>query len=115
MTRDLAASIIAEVMYAHFGARARHDNPSAWRNLEIAHIVSQPYFSLHLAVHWSMLCFAVRLRDSGEIFGQIFRLVLVPLGSITGRLPIGNTGRANVSAFRTMPIPPGLLARMRSM
>lgn len=27
---------------------------------------------------------------------------MAPLGNLTGRLPIGNTGRANVSAFAPM-------------
>ena len=36
------------------------------------------------------------------------RLLLVPLGSLTGRLPAGNNGRARVSAFDPMPMPEGL-------
>ena len=39
-----------------------------------------------------------------EAFGQLFRLALVPLGHLTGRLPAGNPGRATVSAFRPMPV-----------
>jgi hypothetical protein len=35
-------------------------------------------------------------------------LLLAPLGSLTGRLPIGNTGRSNVSAFLPMAIPQDL-------
>lgn len=31
-------------------------------------------------------------------------LLLVPLGHLTGRLPIGNPGRAHVSAFRPMAV-----------
>ncbi|MBT8427288.1 MAG: DUF3703 domain-containing protein, partial [Erythrobacter sp.] len=31
-----------------------------------------------------------------------------PLGNLTGRLPWGNTGRANVSAFAPMPYPDDL-------
>jgi hypothetical protein len=30
--------------------------------------------------------------------------LLVPLGHFTGRLPLGNAGRSNISAFQTMPI-----------
>src|SRR3546814_13656885 len=37
--------------------------------------------------------------DWREAAGQATRLFLIPLGSFTGRLPIGNSGRANVSAF----------------
>src|SRR3546814_19744266 len=37
--------------------------------------------------------------DWREAAGQATRLFLIPLGSFTGRLPIGNSGRAHVSAF----------------
>jgi hypothetical protein len=40
----------------------------------------------------------------------LFRLALVPLGSLTGRVPVGNTGRARISAFKPMPIPSDLEA-----
>jgi len=55
-----------------------------------------------------MLTFAIFERDTREIIGQIVRLALAPLGSLTGRIPIGNTGRSNVSAFRPMPVPEDL-------
>ncbi|PKP86378.1 MAG: hypothetical protein CVT78_13865 [Alphaproteobacteria bacterium HGW-Alphaproteobacteria-17] len=93
--------------------RERHgaaDVASAWRALERAHILSQPFLVQHLASHWHMFSFAVALRDWREAAGQLFRLALVPLGSLTGRLPVGNTGRARVSAFRPMPMPSDLAA-----
>ncbi|MCU0767904.1 MAG: DUF3703 domain-containing protein [Burkholderiaceae bacterium] len=34
------------------------------------------------------------------------RLVLTPLGHLTGRLPAGNTGGSNISPFATLPVPP---------
>ena len=55
-----------------------------------------------------MLGLAIRSRDGSEIVGQLARLGLAPLGNLTGRLPIGNSGRANVSAFLTMPVPEDL-------
>ena len=41
-----------------------------------------------------MLGFAVELRDWREIAGQVVRLALAPLGAMTGRIPVGNTGRS---------------------
>lgn len=112
MMLDLARALVAEEV-ANFGAARRaSDRLAAWRALERAHIVAQPYFGLHLASHWTMLSYALRERDFKEAGGQCLRLALVPLGAITGRLPTGNTGRSNVSAFRPMPIPQDLLARM---
>lgn len=93
-------------------ARDADDVARAWRALERAHIVSQPWLSPHMRVHTHMLAFAIRLRQPGEIAGQLARLALAPLGAITGRIPRGNTGRADVSAFRPMPIPPELAAQM---
>ena len=81
---------------------------AAWLALERAHILAQPYFVAHLASHWHMLGFALAVHDWREAAGQLFRLALVPLGSLTGRLPAGNTGRARVSAFRPMPMPADL-------
>lgn len=80
----------------------------AWRALERAHIVSQPHIALHVANHWAMLKFAVSERDCKEVVGQVLRLALAPMGALTGRIPLGNTGRANVSAFQTMPVPDDL-------
>jgi len=81
--------------------------PSAddeWLRLEAAHVVGQTDLKAHTLSHWYMLKLAVRTRDWPECAGQLFRLFLVPLGHLTGRLPMGNPGRATVSAFASMPI-----------
>lgn len=104
--------VIADEMIAFRAARASGEQATAWRHLERAHIVSQPHLGLHLASHWSMLGFAVEQRDWRETAGQIVRLALAPLGSLTGRIPVGNTGRSNVSAFEAMPVPQDLAAKM---
>lgn len=89
-------------------ARRAGDFEGAWHALERAHIVSQPILRIHLAAHFAMLRLALETRDAREIAGQLWRLVLAPLGALSGRIPHGNTGRSNVSAFREMPIPPDL-------
>lgn len=61
-----------------------------------------------------MLCYAIALKDRREVFGQVFRLALVPLGALTGRIPIGNNGRARVSAFTPMTIPDDLKQAMHA-
>lgn len=108
--RHVAISLIAEEMARYRAGRRVKDHASAWQALERAHILAQPYLFPHLASHWHMLGFSLRVRDWREAGGQLFRLALVPLGSLTGRLPAGNTGRARVSAFRPMPVPPDLAA-----
>lgn len=112
MKRRRAIALIDREMAAYRDARAANDFATAWAALERAHIVSQPYLRPHLANHRAMLGFAFELRDWREVAGQIFRLVLVPLGSLTGRIPIGNTGRSNVSGFKVMAIPKELIAKI---
>ena len=74
-----------------------------WLILEAAHITGQTRLQPHLQVHWLMLWLAWQTGNRNEIAGQLFRLCLVPLGHLSGRLPMGNGGRSNVSAFKAMP------------
>ena len=62
----------------------------------------------HVRTHVAMLGAALRRRDRREIVGQVVRLVVAAPGSWTGRYPVGNTGGADVSALRPMPIPADL-------
>ena len=108
MIRQTAEELIAREMTKYSRSRTVGEHALAWRALERAHIIAQPYFVLHLRSHWNMAGFALSLHDWREVAGQLLRLALVPLGSLTGRLPAGNTGRARISAFSPMPIPPDL-------
>jgi hypothetical protein len=89
-------------------ARRAGDVDVAWRSLERGHILSQPLLSLHLKSHGLMLAFAINQRDSSEAIGQLVRLLLAPLGALTGKIPWGNSGRANVSPFQPMAVPDDL-------
>lgn len=80
----------------------------ALAQLERAHVLGQRDFMRHWHVHRLMLRAAWALADGREIRGQLLRLALVPLGHLLRRLPIGNTGRSNVSAFAPMDVPPDL-------
>ena len=91
-------------------ARAAADAAGEWQHLERAHILSQPNIRLHVATHLAMLAAALRQRNRAEVVGQLARLLLAAPGSATGKYPRGNTGGANVSAFRPMPVPADLEA-----
>lgn len=80
------------------------DAEAAWALLADAHVLSQPWIRPHVRVHVAMLSLAWSQRDRSEILGQLGRLVVAGPGSATGRYPVGNTGRADVSAFAPMPI-----------
>lgn len=88
------------------------DVPGAWLALERAHILAQPRLAMHVRVHWAMLGFAIAQGDRTEALGQLLRLLLAPIGNVTGRLPLGNTGRARVSAFAPMALPADLRKAM---
>lgn len=103
-----ARRVIEKEMAAYRSAASSGDDDRAWRHLERVHIVSQPYLGPHLASHGGMLRFAIEQHDWREVLGQIVRIILAPLGALTGRLPVGNTGRSNVSAFAPMPVPDDL-------
>lgn len=109
---SLGDLVRAELLGARRSERAR-DIASAWRALEQAHVLSQPLALLHTRVHWRMLWLAVRTGDPFEALGQLPRLAIAGIGSLTGRYPVGNTGRSNVSMFRPMPISNELRERMR--
>jgi Protein of unknown function (DUF3703) len=89
-------------------ARERGDVAAQWKHLERAHILSQPLAGAHVRTHLAMLAYALRRRDRHEIVGQVLRVIVAGPGSWTGRYPVGNTGGANVSAFRPMPVPDDL-------
>ena len=89
-------------------ARTQGDLTAEWRHLERAHILSQPLAWRHLVTHAAMFAAAWRRRDGQELAGQSIRLLLALPGSVSGRYPAGNTGGADVSAFKAMPVPADL-------
>jgi len=112
-TKADASLLLGSQMRAFHEARLAGTTDRAWQALERAHIISQPFLLMHLSSHWHMLRFAIVVGDGREAVGQVFRLALVPLGSMTGRIPVGNNGRARVSAFAPMAIPDDLKLAMQ--
>ena len=89
-------------LLAAFASDAGAPPTTRWHWLEAAHVLGQTTLSLHWRSHTAMLRYALQLRDLREAGGQVLRLALVPLGHALARLPIGNTGRAQVSALAPM-------------
>ena len=107
MHPTLRAAFDAEVQSAE-RALANDRLGEAFAHLERAHVLGQWYVGSHLVAHLGMLRIGWRRRDLREIFGQLIRIPGGMIGSVIGRVPRGNTGGANVSALRQMPIPPDL-------
>lgn len=91
----------------------RRDVAQAWHLLEALHVLGQSRLFPHARTHLLMLGLAWRTRNPAEWNGQLLRLLLVPLGHLMGRLPLGNSGRAHVSAFRPMAVAPELMETIR--
>ena len=106
---DLRERWAQERRAAHV-ARQRTNTEDEWRHLERAHVLSQPMAGPHVRTHVAMLGYGLRHRDGREIVGQMVRLMVAAPGTWTGRYPAGNTGGANVSALKPMPIPDDLQA-----
>jgi len=81
----------------------------AFHHLERAHILGQRRTRLHVKSHLGMLRVGWQRGDAGEIAGQGLRIVAAALFSRIW-VPVGNTGGANVSAIRPMPVPADLQA-----
>lgn len=88
------------------------ESGTAFVLLERAHVLGQRDLARHLRVHVAMLRVGWTMRDMREVRGQILRLFLAPLGHVIGRLPRGNTGASDVSAFAPMPLSPELERRL---
>jgi len=85
-------------------ARKSKDFDRCWNLLEDAHVLSQPWAWLHVRVHGSMFIAAMVQRDMREVRGQLSRIAVAGPGSLSGRYPTGNIGRARVPATQQMPI-----------
>lgn len=84
-------------------ALGRGDPSGALAWLERAHVLGQRLSLPHARSHWLMLRAGWMLRDWREVAGQLPRILAALLFSRLW-VPLGNSGRARVSAFRPMPI-----------
>ena len=76
----------------------------AWRHLERAHVLGQAYPLEHSYAHWKMLKFGFRIKNTREIFGQLPRLLVGGVKSFVGKIPVGNTGGADIPPLKSLPV-----------
>ena len=104
--------IDAEVLKAE-KCVAENDLDAAFYHLERSHVLGQAITFQHTRVHWLMLKIGWKRRDLREVFGQILRIVGASTKTPFGIYPTGNTGGANISAFKKMPISEDLQVILR--
>ena len=103
MSEEIKQYIDAEVLKAE-KCVAENDLDTAFHHLERSHILGQSITYEHTRVHWLMLKIGWKRKDLREIFGQCFRIIGASTKTPFGIYPTGNTGGANVSPFKPMPI-----------
>ncbi len=86
---------------------AANDPLASFARLERAHVLGQRNTAAHVRAHWAMLRHAWRHRNFRDVRGQIGRILGAALFTWLW-VPDGNTGGANVSAFKRMDISPEL-------
>ena len=106
------ASLIRPYVDAEILASARTEQaglPSAaFQHLEHAHVLGQESTVQHVRVHFKMFMWGVRQRSMKECVGQLVRIVGAATKTAFGLVPSGNTGGANISPFKPLPIAPEL-------
>lgn len=106
MTTKLAAAFNDEMQQAR-SLYSEGQYQQCFHHLERAHVLGQRDYIPHVINHYWMMKVGWRCRNVREVLGQVLRIV-GSAGSLIGFIPIGNTGGANVSAIKAMPIPPDL-------
>jgi hypothetical protein len=85
--------------------RKNNDARREFYHLERAHVLGQESTYWHVKVHVLMLMWGIRNRAPKEIIGQAMRIIGAATKTAVGMVPKGNTGGANVSPFKKMPVP----------
>lgn len=104
-SRNVAPFVVTEIDLA-LKARCAGNIDLEFTHLENAHVIGQESTFWHVKVHILMLQWAVRNSRVGEFLGQVARIIGAATKTAFGLVPKGNTGGANVSPFKVMPIKP---------
>ncbi|MCP1315223.1 MULTISPECIES: DUF3703 domain-containing protein [unclassified Halomonas] len=108
-SKKVAPFVEAELENA-IRARSEGNAKQEFFYLERAHVLGQESTYWHVKVHVLMLVWAAHNRSFRELLGQAFRIIGAATKTAFGLVPQGNTGGANISPFKKMPIEPELAA-----
>ncbi len=102
-TKNIKPFVDAELQLASI-AYSQADKVNAFKHLENAHVIGQNSTYFHVKVHCLMFVWALKERKLKELLGQVMRIFGAATKTAIGLVPEGNTGGANVSPFKVMPI-----------
>ncbi|WP_105215143.1 DUF3703 domain-containing protein [Pseudoalteromonas sp. T1lg22] len=104
-TQAIRFSVLRELAQAR-RARRLAFSAQEFTHLENAHVLGQESTYWHTYTHWRMLVWGWQHKMYPEVAGQVLRIVGALSKTAIGLLPTGNTGGANVSPFKPMPLSP---------
>lgn len=110
--RNIRPHVDAELRMARTAAR-RGMPRLAFAHLERAHVLGQASTREHVRAHAAMFAWAWRRRDIREMLGQILRIAGAATKTAIGLVPAGNTGGADISPFRGLPVADDLAVLIR--
>lgn len=84
------------------------DSAQSFAKLERAHVLGQGSTVQHVRVHVQMFVWAWHERSAKEFLGQVARILGAATKTSLGLVPEGNTGGANISPFKRLPVSPDL-------
>jgi hypothetical protein len=100
--KDLKTAFYHQIRLGKEALKERKFEASFY-HLENAHILGQKHIIRHTISHYWMLVFGIRMNSLKEIIGQITRIIAALLFTLIW-VPRGNTGGANISPIKIMPI-----------
>ncbi|MCW8195796.1 DUF3703 domain-containing protein [Proteobacteria bacterium 005FR1] len=106
-TKRIRPHVNAEAELAR-QAQQRGDFSVAFHHLERAHVLGQLSTREHVRVHWLMLLWGAKRGNIREVLGQVLRIIGAATKTAFGLVPSGNTGGANISPFKPLPVPADL-------
>ncbi|MEE4201096.1 DUF3703 domain-containing protein [Erythrobacter sp.] len=109
VVEEIAMSNLSAHVTGELDRAAHAGSPeAAFAHLERAHILGQYSTRDHVRVHAAMLRWGLAQRDLREVAGQVIRIIAAATKTALGWIPVGNTGGANVSPIKPMPLPDDL-------
>lgn len=104
-TKQISPAVKAELALYEIEMNQGHYD-KAFKFLENAHVLGQESTYWHVKVHLIMFRWAITTANWKEGLGQLMRIVGAATKTAIGLVPKGNTGGANVSPFKVMPLKP---------
>ncbi len=103
-TKNIRPHVEKHIELAYL-ARQKKDPATEFKHLENAHVLGQHSTYWHVKTHLLMLTWALRNNAPREFAGQILRVIGAATKTGLGWVPTGNTGGANISPFKPLPVP----------